>query len=128
MSETTQTVLLVGHCGPDAHMLTAAVRRAVPGVDVQIANDPRRLDAMLPAASLLLVNRLLDEDLGGDGVGLIRSLSQQERPGPPAMLISNYDDAQQQAEAAGALPGFGKASVMSDETRRRIRAALGLEE
>jgi hypothetical protein len=41
------------------------------------------------------------------------------------MLVSNYADAQQQAETAGALPGFGKSSLRTPETRERLRAVLG---
>lgn len=142
MTERKHKVLLVGHCGPDAHMLAAAVRRAAPGADVQAANDPQGLAAALAGASLVLVNRVLDAGFGGSGVDLIRSLANggaegsrleagvptgRTEAGVPALLISNYDDAQREAEDAGALPGFGKRDVMSDVARQRIRAALGLE-
>lgn len=131
MSESTKTpltVLLVGHCGPDAHMLSSAVGRAAPGARVETANDAKRLEALLPEASLLLVNRVLGSDLGGSGLDLIRSLKDRNGRAPAAMLVSNYEDAQREAEQAGARPGFGKASVMSEETRKRIRAALKLED
>ncbi len=41
------------------------------------------------------------------------------------MLVSNYEDAQQDAVARGALPGFGKAALRQPETRNRLAAILG---
>ena len=42
----------------------------------------------------------------------------------PVMLVSNYPDAQQEAQAAGAVPGFGKAQVSSPETLDLLRTYL----
>ncbi len=40
------------------------------------------------------------------------------------MLISNFQDAQQEAVAAGAFPGFGKSQLYDDSTSERLRDAL----
>jgi hypothetical protein len=40
------------------------------------------------------------------------------------MMISNYPEAQQAAESAGALPGFGKREIGSAKVKERISAAL----
>jgi hypothetical protein len=32
----------------------------------------------------------------------------------PVMLVSNYENAQAEAQAVGALPGFGKADLLHD--------------
>ena len=40
------------------------------------------------------------------------------------MLVSNYADAQKQAVAAGARPGFGKAELNSSKAVDAIAAAL----
>ena len=57
----------------------------------------------------MLVNRKLDVD-GSDGVDVIRSaFACDNLSRMPFMLVSNYDDAQNQAVAAGARSGFGKA-------------------
>ena len=42
----------------------------------------------------------------------------------PMMLVSNYPEAQQQAVASGALPGFGKNALGRPETMTALRAAL----
>ena len=118
------TVVLVGHCGPDSWMLKSAVRRALCGADVLLVDTPEDLDGVIDTADLLLVNRALDGGFAGaSGVAMIAELSQRNRA-PALMLVSNYADAQEEAEAAGALPGFGKAEIGSERMRERLRAAL----
>jgi len=43
----------------------------------------------------------------------------------PVMLITNFDEHQQTAIQAGAVQGFGKSGLLSEETRQAIAAALG---
>jgi two-component system chemotaxis response regulator CheY len=74
---------------------------------------------------LVLVNRVSDAD-GSRGVDLIRTL----RADPalariPVMLVSNYAEAQDEAVALGALPGFGKAELRSSKAHDVLSAALG---
>ena len=42
------------------------------------------------------------------------------------MLISNYPEAQAEAAAAGAAPGFGKAEMNTGRARGAVLTALGL--
>jgi len=124
-------VLLVGHCGFDSGGLERAVRTAAPDARVEGVNSRKALEAKLDEAALLLVNRQLDGSFGvpmgehGDGVELIRELAANEG-GPPCVLISNFDDAQDAAVAAGALPGFGKKDVRAASAERSIRSGLGV--
>ncbi len=120
----SKKVLLVGHCGPDSFALRSAIGR-LGDVEIEMVNDAKTLEAGMPAAALLLVNRVLDGRFEtGDGVELIERLA-SDSDGPAMMLISSYPEAQAQAEAAGALPGFGKTEMYDDRTAERIRAALG---
>ena len=122
MSE--KTILLVGHCVPDAFMLRSAVRSLVPGAEIVKIRDQSTLGEYLGSADLALVNRVLDGRFASDdGVELIASLSPQTQT--RFMLVSNFSDAQARAEQAGAMPGFGKSDMRSEETQRRIEAALG---
>jgi two-component system chemotaxis response regulator CheY len=120
-------VVLVGHCGPDSFMLRSVIERAIgAGVSIEMADSREELDAVLASADLLLINRVLGQSLGGSGVELIRRLkSEMGEKSPRMMLVSNYADAQAEAEAVGALPGFGKAAAYAEETARRLRAAVG---
>ncbi len=77
--------------------------------------------------ALVLVNRVFDAD-GGPGMDLIKQLKSD--PGlrsVPVMLVSNYEDAQEEAEAAGAAPGFGKAALGRPHMLERVRPFLAAE-
>jgi len=117
-------VMLVGHCGPDAIMLKTVVQRALPEANVELINDHDALDASLTGDVVLLVNRELDGDFrtGTGGIDLIRHLTESATTAP-MLLVSNFEDAQAQAEAAGAMPGFGKSDLYHDDTTQRLKDA-----
>lgn len=116
------TFVLVGHCGPDVFLLRNALQRADGDTDIAVVNHADALDTHVKGGDLLLVNRVLDGAFAHEsGIELIRDVAAR---GGRALLVSNYDDAQQQAEAAGALPGFGKNALYDAETVERLRAAL----
>lgn len=119
-------IALVGHCGPDSWMLKGVVERAFPVADVAMVNDAATVQAHAEHADLLLVNRKLDGYFDtGSGLDLIRGLMPLPRRRAALMLVSNYADAQAQAEALGAAPGFGKAKAGTPEAAQRMRVAVG---
>lgn len=74
---------------------------------------------------LVLVNRILDAE-AAEGMELIRRLREDERTrGVAVMLVSNYADAQDQAVALGAKPGFGKNALTSPLTKHQLASILG---
>ena len=88
-----------------------------------MVDDAAALKRRLDSADLALVNRVLDGRFeSDDGIGLIASLAPESSV--RFMLVSNFAEAQERAEAVGAVPGFGKSDMRSEETRRRIEAAL----
>lgn len=117
-------VMLVGHCGPDAIMLKTVVQRALPGAGVELVNDHEALDAALARDVVLLVNRELDGEFrsGRGGIDLIRHLT-EAKVKAPMLLVSNFADAQAEAESAGAMPGFGKSDLYNEDTTRRLQDA-----
>ena len=117
-------VMLVGHCGPDAIMLKTMVQRALPESSVELVNDHAALDASLARDVVLLVNRELDGSFhtGSGGIDLIRHLNESATKAP-MLLVSNFKDAQAEAEAAGAMPGFGKSDIYHEDTTQRLRDA-----
>jgi two-component system chemotaxis response regulator CheY len=121
----SKKVLLVGHCGPDSSYLRNAVKNAEPAATILAADDPRELSAALEkGVDLVLFNRELG--YGWDqrgGVDVIRSLK-QTMPQVKLMLVSNYADAQKAAEAAGALPGFGKREIGTARVTQLLKDAL----
>lgn len=121
MSQTSPAVLfvLVGHCGPDASMLRSAIRRAVPSATFADVREDAGLAPHRNARSAWIVNRALDGDFGvADGIALIA----REGGSVRAALVSNFPEAQRAAEAAGAMPGFGKSDLNSEATARKLVA------
>ena len=116
---------LVGHCSPDSSHLTMAVSAAVPGTKVIRTIDDASTDKLIgEGVDLLLVNRAMEHGYSeAVGTDYLRKLK-AKAPGVPMMLITNYADVQADAVKAGALPGFGKNSIMSAETKQKLRDAL----
>jgi CheY-like chemotaxis protein len=98
-------------------------------VQIQIVEDSQELNQALATkqVDLILFNRQLDYGFDSDqGVDVIRSL-RLSHPNAKMMLVSNYPEAQQEALAAGALPGFGKRELGSARVTELLRNALGVE-
>ncbi len=122
--DQSKKVVLVGHCGPDMHMLKAAVSRVVPDIPVEFANDDGALQGFISTDAILLVNRVLDGSFStGSGIELIENLARSESP-PTMMFISNFEDAQAKAQKAGASEGFGKDQLYDERTAELLRQAL----
>ena len=118
-------VVRVGQCAADHSALARLLRGRF---DAEVVAAATAEDALAKlrrgGAALVLVNRVLDAG-GESGLDVIRRLkADPSGAGVPVMLVSNYADAQQQAHALGALPGFGKAALGHPDTEARLRAAL----
>lgn len=118
-------VLSVGQCGFDHSTISRFLKDAVGAEATPAATAKEALDAVRSGGvDLVLVNRVFDRD-GGSGLDLIRDLKSDPATAEvPVILVSNYDDAQQQAVAAGALKGFGKADLGTDSARSVVKEAL----
>jgi two-component system chemotaxis response regulator CheY len=119
-------VLSVGQCGFDHANLTRTFRTHFAA---EVVATDTATEAWLKLRGeqfdLILVNRVLDSD-GTSGLDLIRQFRADEHAKSLAvMLVSNYDDAQEEAVASGALPGFGKSSLGQPLMIARVQAALG---
>lgn len=118
-------VALIGHCGPDSSYLRLAISRAGKDIQVLAADDAAELDRLLiDGVDLLLFNRVLDYGFDEtEGVAVIRKL-RKSNPNLRMMLVSNFPEAQAEAVAAGALPGFGKREMGSPRVAELIRDAM----
>jgi CheY-like chemotaxis protein len=118
-------VLSVGQCWADHGSIAKTLKKEF-GSDVDQAESAEAaLDRLRKGVySLLLVNRVFDAD-GGSGVDLIKRVkSDPQLQTVPVMLISNYDDAQAEAVAAGAAVGFGKAALGRPQMVERLKPFL----
>jgi two-component system chemotaxis response regulator CheY len=122
---STRKTLSVGQCLAD-HGRIAHFLRSTFGVEVISADTVREALQQMrqDAFDLVLVNRVFDLD-GYSGIDFIRQVSADEQLRKvPIMLVSNFEDAQSRAVAAGAQPGFGKASLSDAETVEVLRKYL----
>jgi len=118
-------VLDVGQCSPD-HWSIKHLFEGELGAELVQAHLAAEALEKLHASQfdLVLVNRKFDADYS-DGLELIRAIKADAALAEvPVMLISNYPEAQAEAVAAGALPGFGKAELRSPATKEKLSAVL----
>ncbi|OGR18101.1 MAG: hypothetical protein A3K53_12665 [Deltaproteobacteria bacterium RIFOXYB2_FULL_66_7] len=119
-------VLVVGNCASDHAAMRRALRKRFDVEVVQgfAADDTLELLREEPFA-LVLVNRRLYGD-GSDGIELIRRIkADPQLVAVPVMLLSNFPEYQQEAVAAGALAGFGKADFESPQIHHKLSSVLG---
>jgi CheY-like chemotaxis protein len=117
-------VLSVGQCGADHRTILRTIQ-PYP-VEVVAADTTDEALAKLRAGpfALVLVNRVYDAD-GSSGLELIRRIKRDEvLRAVPVMLVSNHEDAQQEAVQAGAEPGFGKSALYGPLVTERLRPFL----
>lgn len=118
-------VLDVGQCGFDH----GAIRRLIEDEFAAEVFQAHGLNDALARLKnepfdLVLINRKLDADYS-DGLAVVRAIkADASLAGTPVMLVSNYPDAQDEAVAAGAVPGFGKAELNQPATREKLRQVL----
>jgi CheY-like chemotaxis protein len=125
LSSSTKCVLDVGNCQPDH----ASIRRLVEGGFGATVVQTHGLDDTLAELrggkfDLVFVNRKLDRDYS-DGIEIIKAIkSDAAIAATPTMLITNYAEHQDAAEAIGAERGFGKLEFDKPETRERLAKFL----
>ena len=123
---STKRVLSVGQCCADHGAITRTIQghfdaTVVPADDLAEARAQLREGAF----DLVLVNRILDAD-GSSGLDVVKQLKADEASRDlPVMLVSNYEESQQQAVQAGAVRGFGKGALGQPQTIARLRTYLG---
>ncbi len=119
-------VLDVGNCSADHGAIRRLLEERHGDEVVQAHTGAEALQALRQGAfDLVLVNRRLDRDYS-EGIEVIRAIKSNPELGKtPVMLITNYDEHQQAAMAAGALRGFGKAHLGDAETAERLAQVLG---
>lgn len=121
-----KTILSAGQCGFDHGNLSAALKAAFP-VEVEPLASAAEVLAHLRSRQpdLVLVNRIFDAT-GEDGIGLIRRIKAEPALARvPVMLVSNYENYQKEAVAAGAVPGFGKSAIGQPAMLQAVASALG---
>ncbi|MFN3150511.1 response regulator [Bremerella sp.] len=119
-------VLDVGNCAYDHGSLKSLIERNFDAKVLQ-SHGPQDTLKMLrqQTFALVVINRKLDRD-HSDGIDILHDLKADEQlKDIPVMMLSNYEDAQAAAEAAGAVPGFGKRDLGKETTLKKLEPFLG---
>jgi CheY-like chemotaxis protein len=118
-------VLSVGQCVPDHTTLTSYLRGnfAAQVVKVDLAGEALEALGKEPF-DLVLINRKLDADYS-DGLEILRAIkADPQLAAVPVMLVTNYQEHQDAAVAAGAVRGFGKLEYGDPQTHEKLRPFL----
>lgn len=118
-------VLDVGNCSADHAAIRSLVENAFDATVSRAHGLPDALAALQAERfDLVLVNRVLDR--GGEGMHVISRLKNDPTlAAVPVMLITNYEEHQRRAVAAGAEDGFGKSELYTASTREKLAQFLG---
>lgn len=121
--QTSRKILSIGQCGVD-HAAISRLFRDEFGITTDAADSLDDAAEQLGTNdyALVLVNRILDAD-GSSGMAVLQGLI-SHHPTVPVMLVSNYQEAQQEAARYGAVEGFGKSSLYHERTRTLLRNIL----
>ena len=122
----SKRVLDVGQCSFDHAAIARLITNHFDAEVEQADSGKQTLNALRKETfDLVLVNRKLDADYS-DGLDIIRQIkSDPAISSTPCMLVTNYEDHQQQAIAVGAEPGFGKMQYGEPQTLERLKTFLG---
>ena len=121
----SKRVLDVGNCGPD---FGSIVRFLTKNFDCQVdqAHGPEDTLEKLRGGdyALVLVNRKLDQDYS-DGSEILKQIKADPAlQSTPVMMITNYAEHQDAAEALGAERGFGKLEYGDPATLEKLEKFL----
>jgi len=119
-------ILDVGNCDPDHSTLSRMLNeRFDVSIDrVMFVGEALEKLAQNPSYDLVLVNRLIFADRS-PGIELIRQMQANDAlKNVPIMMVSNFEEAQQQAVEAGAVEGFGKDAIFEDSTAEQLSKYL----
>jgi CheY-like chemotaxis protein len=126
---TAKRVLSVGQCYADHGSISRVLQQQFQAETVPVESAAEALERLRRESfALVLVNRVFDAD-GASGIAFIRQIKNEPAlHAVPVMLVSNYEDAQREAEQAGAELGFGKAALSSPVTKARLEPWLRSKE
>jgi len=121
-------ILSVGQCAYDHASLSRHLGRQLDADVVGAATFAEAREKLRTGSfDLVLINRVSDRD-GARGIELIRTLKADPALAAlPVMLVSDYPEAQAEAVALGALPGFGKSGLHDPKTVQALQSALAPE-
>jgi len=129
MSAAMPKILLdCGNCGPDFQSIRQMASNHFGASVIQSHGMDDTLEMLRKqSVNLVTINRKLDRDYS-DGLDVAIAIkSDPELCSVPVMLVTNYDEHQETAIAAGCVRGFGKLAIKDESTRHILEPFLGRE-
>jgi len=122
----SRKVLDVGQCNADNSRISSLLQKHFDvEVDRSHSHDEAIKLALDTPYDLILINRILDADSTA-GMDILASLKTKPSTAQtPVMVVSNYQQTQEEAVSRGAVPGFGKSELDADETIAKLALYLG---
>jgi len=122
----SRKVLDVGQCNADNSRISSLLQQHFEvEVDRSHSHDEAVKSALDTPYDLILINRVLDADSTA-GMDILASLkTKPSTANTPVMIVSNYQETQEEAVSRGAVEGFGKSELDSDETIAKLAQYLG---
>lgn len=120
-----KTVLDCGNCGPDFNSIRQMVSSQF-GASIVQAHGAQDAIELLKSKDidLVTINRKLDRDYS-DGMEVLKAIkADPDVANVPVMIVTNYEEHQESAMAAGAVRGFGKLSINTEETKELLAPYL----
>jgi DNA-binding response OmpR family regulator len=120
------SVLSIGQCAPDSVLLERFFSEL--GAEcVSVADEVQARKKLEERPwKLIIANRVFDSD-GSSGIHVLAMFAKMTLAQDPVyMLVSNYQDAQDEALACGLTKGFGKAELRTQELRERVKSILSM--
>lgn len=116
-------ILSVGNCAYDFGNLSSVLQQQFT-VELQNVDTAQEADEALKANSfdLIIVNRLFDVNQDS-GIAFIRK-HKASQLATPMLLLSNFPEYQDEAQAAGAVKGFGKNQLMQATSMELLKGYL----
>ena len=123
--DVKRKVLDVGQCNADNYRISELLKKHF---DVQVDRSYSLVQALESVSKtdydLVLINRILDAD-NSAGMDVLISLKLNSSSADvPVMIVSNFEEAQDLAVQKGAVAGFGKADLDSEETLDKLKPFL----
>ena len=121
----SKRVLSVGQCVPDHGSISRFLHSTF---DVVIDKADTAVDALdrlrKQAYDLVLINRKLDADYT-DGTEILRLIKADTQiADTPVMIVTNYQEHQDNAVMLGAIYGFGKSELGASDVVARLQPYL----
>ncbi len=122
---TERCVLDVGNCGPDHGAIKRMLQTNFNATVLQSHGLDDTLQILrTKKVDLVLINRKLDQDYS-DGVEILKQIKADSAiAAVPVMIITNYEEHQNNAVALGAVYGFGKLEINSAATKEKLSKLL----